>query len=306
MTKPATLITGAAGLIGFTLAKRLSEAGREVIGTDTVAPDEDGGFRFVRADLSDIHRLHAIFTEGIDAVAHCGAVSGPMLGRDNPRMVVESNLAGTANILEAARIHKARRVIYCSSTSAYGDSMKDASVLNESAPLSPNDIYGATKAGGDILTRAYAASAGLDAAVLRFSWVYGPRRRTDCVIRDMLKGAQAGKPVSLPYGGGFHRQYVYIDDVVAALTMALDAHGIGGRAYNITAGVRLGFEEIVGCVKALYPKAEIALTPGPDPQDQVHARFDISEAAKHIGWMPEWPFEKGLASYAKWLETHPI
>ena len=306
MAKTAILVTGAAGLIGFTLAKRLAETGRAVIGTDTVPPDEDAGFRFVRADLSDVHRLHAMFGDGVEAVVHCGAVSGPMLGRDNPRMVVESNLVGTANVLEAARIHKARRLVYCSSTSAYGDSMKGASRLDESAPLSPTDIYGATKAGGDILTRAYAASAGIDAVVLRFCWVYGPRRRTDCVIREMLNDAQAGRPTRLPYGGGFHRQYVYIDDVVTALVSALDTPGVGGLAFNVTAGVRLSFEEIVTSVKALYPKAEIELSPGADPQDQLHARFEIAAAARQLGWAPAWPFEKGLAAYAKWLETHPI
>ncbi len=306
MTKVAILVTGAAGLIGFTLARRLAASGRAVIGTDTVPPDEDGGFRFVRADLSDVHRLHSIFSDGVEGVAHCGAVSGPMLGRDNPRMVVESNLIGTANVLEAARIHKARRVVYCSSTSAYGDSMKEATLLDESAPLSPSDIYGATKAGGDILTRAYAASAGLDTVVLRFCWVYGPRRRTECVIRQMLKDAQAGRASHLPYGGGFHRQYVYIDDVVDALVAAHDVERPGARAFNITAGVRSSFETIVAQVKALYPKAEIHLAQGADPQDQVHARFDIQAATQHLGWTPKWPFEKGLAAYAKWLETHPI
>ena len=306
MSKAAILVTGAAGLIGFTLAKRLAETGRSVIGTDAVAPDEDGGFRFVRAELSDIHRLHALFAEGLDGVAHCGAVSGPMLGRDNPRLVVSSNIEGTANVLEAARIHRVRRVVYCSSTSAYGDLMKDATLLNESAPLSPSDIYGATKAAGDILTRAYAASAGVDAAVLRFCWVYGPRRRTECVIRQMLKDAQGGRPTLLPYGGGFHRQYVYIDDVVDALIAAYDRPKLEARAFNITAGVRLSFEEIAGEVKRLYPNARVTLKAGADPQDQVHARFDIAAAAKHLGWTPQWPFTKGLAAYARWLETHPI
>lgn len=306
MPSSAILVTGAAGLIGFTLAKRLAAAGRPVIGTDTVPPDEDGGFRFVRADLSDVHRIHAVFAEGVEAVAHCGAVSGPMLGRDNPRMVVESNLVGTANVLEAARIHKARRVIYCSSTSAYGDSTRNATTLDEFAPLSPTDIYGATKAGGDILTRAYRASAGLDAIVLRFCWVFGPRRRTECVVRQMLLDAQAGRSTTLPYGGGFHRQYVYIDDVVGSLLAALDVKSVAQPCFNITAGVRSSFEDIVKQVKALYPKATITLTPGADPQDQVHARFEIGAAARELGWTPQWPFEKGLAAYAKWLESHPI
>jgi nucleoside-diphosphate-sugar epimerase len=306
MASAPVLITGAAGLIGFTLASKLASMGRPVIGMDQVEPDEDGGFPFVRADLSDVHKLHATLRNGAAGIVHCGAVSGPMLGRDNPHMVVTSNIGGTANILEAARLHEVPRVVYCSSTSAYGDSTAGVDLLDEGAALAPTDIYGATKAAGDILTRAYAASHGLDSIVLRFSWVFGPRRRTDCAIRTLLKDAQAGRPTTLPYGGGFHRQYVYIEDVVGALIAALDALAPEARTFNITAGTKLSFEAIAEAVRALYPNARINLKDGPDPEDQLHARFSIRAAAKQLGWSPAWPFEAGLAAYAKWLEAHPL
>ena len=216
------MVTGSAGLIGFGVAARLAREGRAVIGTDRIQPREDGGFPSTDAELTDVHKLHAICSGDIAAIVHCGAVSGPMLGRDNPRAVIETNVAGTANLLEIAR-QRGVRLVFCSSTSAYGDTAAGLDPVPEDAPLAANDIYGATKASGDILTRAYAAQTGLDGIVLRFSWVYGPRRRTPCVVREMIRDAQAGRATRLPYGSGFTRQYVCIDDVVSAVIAALDA-----------------------------------------------------------------------------------
>lgn len=226
MAQAAVVVTGAAGLIGFAVSARLARAGRATVGTDCIAPREEGGFRSVEAALTDVHKLHEICAGDVAAIVHCGAVSGPMLGRDNPRAVVESNVAGTANLLEIAR-QRGARLVFCSSTSAYGNTPPGLDPVPETAPLAAADIYGATKAAGDILARAYAAQTGLDAIVLRFSWVYGPRRRTPCVLRAMIRDAQAGRPTRLPYGRGFTRQYVHVDDAVSAVIAALDAGEIG-------------------------------------------------------------------------------
>ena len=103
MASGAIAVTGSAGLIGFAVASRLAREGRDVIGTDRIQPREDGGFPSTDAELTDVHKLHAICGSDIKAIVHCGAVSGPMLGRDNPRAVIETNVAGTANLLEIAR-----------------------------------------------------------------------------------------------------------------------------------------------------------------------------------------------------------
>ncbi len=204
MASGAIVVTGSAGLIGFGVAARLAREGRTVIGTDRIQPREDGGFPSTDSELTDVHKLHAICSGEIAAIVHCGAVSGPMLGRDNPHAVIETNVAGTANLLEIAR-QRGVRLVFCSSTSAYGNTAAGLDPVSEDAPLAADDVYGATKASGDILTRAYVAQTGLDAAVLRFSWVYGPRRRTTCVLREMIQDAQAGRATTLPYGRGFTR-----------------------------------------------------------------------------------------------------
>ena len=303
MTDTAVLVTGAAGLIGFTLAARLHRCGRAVIGMDRVEPGEDYDFPFIAADLSDVHKLYEALDRGAGGIIHCGAVSGPMLLTDNPRAIVESNLVGSANIFEAARQRKLRRTVYCSSTSAYGENPEGLEICSEAVALNAVDVYGATKAGGDILARAYAAQHGLDAVALRFSWVYGPRRRTECLIREMLQDALQGRTGWHAFGPGFARQYVYIEDVVDACIAAYDSADVGARAFNITAGTRSSFDDLAAAVRAVLPGAEIT-NQGGEGADLHHAPMDISAARETLGWRPQWPLEKGMRAYAEWLGSH--
>lgn len=306
MSERAILVTGAAGLIGFTLAQRLAASGRPVIGMDRIAPAEDGGFECVEADLTDVHKLYATLERGCAGIIHCGAISGPMLLRDNPRAIVEFNVGGTANVLEAARVVGLGRVVYCSSTSAYGHTPPAIDRVSEDVALNAVDVYGATKAAGDVLARAYAAQHGLDTVALRFSWVYGPRRRTECLIRDLIQDAQAGRVSRYAFTPAFARQYVYIEDVVDAAIAAYDAPALEPRAFNITGGTRLSFEEIAAAVHAAVPEAQIVNEPGDDAGDLYHAPMDISAAERVLGWVPRWSLADGVKAYAAWLTEHPF
>ncbi len=299
MSGGVILVTGTAGLIGFSVAARLQAEGRGVIGMDMVAPAGPYDFPFIAADLSDVHKLYDALGRGVEGIIHCGAVSGPMLFLDNPHTIVESNLLGSANIFEAARV-QGLRVVYCSSTSAYGDTPEGLELCTEDTALNAVDVYGATKAGGDILARAYAAQHGLDAVALRFSWVYGPRRTTDCLIREMLLAALRGEASHHAFGAAFARQYVYIEDVVDACIKAYDADGVAGRAFNITAGTRSSFDEIAEAVRTAVPGAEI-VNQGSEGADLNHAPMDISAAKDALGYVPEWPLAGGVAAYADWL-----
>ena len=303
MAGEAILVTGAAGLIGFTLAAKLHASGRAVIGMDRVTPAEDFDFPFIAADLGDVHKLYEALDSGAEGIIHCGAVSGPMLFLDNPRAIVETNLVGSANIFEAARQRGLRRVVYCSSTSAYGEHPADLDICTEAVALNAVDVYGATKAGGDILARAYAAQHGLDAVALRFSWVYGPRRRTDCLIRELIRDALGGRTSRHSFGPGFARQYVYIEDVVDACIAAYDSAELGARAFNITGGTRASFEDIAAAVRAAVPAAGI-VNDGAEGADLHHAPMDLTAAREVLGWTPAWPLEAGVRAYAEWLESH--
>ncbi|WP_244831169.1 NAD(P)-dependent oxidoreductase [Caballeronia sp. TF1N1] len=293
------IVTGAAGLVGRAVVRLLNARGDEV-----VAMDRSGGLRIddvtvAECDLRHVHGLHALARGGVSGVIHCGAFSGPMVARDNPAAMFDVNIGGTANMLEIARIHGARRFVYCSSTSAYGDTPPGP--VPEDVVLAPASLYGASKVCGEQLVSAYARQYGVDGVSLRLSWVYGPHRTTDCMIRRMLTDAMAKQPTRVPFGLDFHRQYIHVDDAAAALVAALDAPSLPRRTYNITGGVRATLGEVADIVRRVMPGADIELAPGPDPLDENQERFDISAAATDLGYRPRLDLEAGIRAYAQWL-----
>ncbi|MEQ1953148.1 NAD(P)-dependent oxidoreductase [Mesorhizobium sp. CN2-181] len=289
------LLTGASGLIGRAVHRMLRERGDDVIAIDRI-----GGEEILACDLSEIHRLYE-FAANATAIVHCGAISGPMVARDNPYLIVQSNVVGTANLLELARVRKMRRVVCCSSVSAYGNTPAGLDLVPEDVPLRPTSVYGASKAAGEHLLDGYALQHGLDGVSIRPAWVYGPGRTTDCAIRSMILDAQAGRTTHFPFGRDFYRQYVHVDDVAAALVLALDAKKLPRRSYTITGGGYITLSEVARTVKAVLPQADITLGDGADPVDDVQARFDISAAQRDLGYRPRISLEEGLRSYAAWL-----
>lgn len=296
---PHVLVTGGAGLIGNAVRRRLEAQGRKVVAIDLVERTRDG-LPLVACDLNDIHRLHAIAAEyPLDAIVHCGAHSGPMVARDNPFSMVQVNVVGTANMLELARIYRLRRLVFCSSTSAYGDTPEGP--VPEDVPLRPTSVYGGSKAASEALLWTYWRQFGVDALAIRLSWVYGPGRTTDCVIRTMIEDALAGRPTRMGFGQDFHRQFIHVEDAVSALVLALDAAAPARRIYTATGDTYLTLGEIGEAVARVLPGADIALEPGPDPVDEVHRRFDISAIRRDLGYVPQFDLDTGIRSYADWI-----
>lgn len=301
-SKAPILVTGAAGLIGNMVRQRLEGRGDRVVAIDR-APGRGTAGPVTECDLGDVHRLHELARDGLGGIIHCGAHSGPMVARDNPFSMVAVNIVGTANVLEVARIRGAARFIYCSSTSAYGPTPPGP--VPEDVALRPSTVYGASKVAGEQLVSAYAAQYGLDGTSLRLSWVYGPRRSTDCAIRTMITDAQSGRPTRMPFGRDFPRQYVHVEDAAAALVAAFDASGLPRRVYNVTGGTYATLGEIAGMVRSILPQADIELGGGADPVDDVQHRFDISAAQRDLAYAPHHRLEAGIRAYAEWLSEHP-
>ncbi|SAK73826.1 NAD-dependent epimerase/dehydratase [Caballeronia temeraria] len=300
MSQPQKImVTGAAGLLGRAVSRLLHARGDAVIPVDREGGLRIGQMTVLEGDLRNVHRLHALARDGLDAVIHCGAFSGPMVARDDPVAMFDVNIGGTANMLELARIHGARRFVYCSSTSAYGDTPPGP--VKEDVPMAPGSLYGASKVCGEQLVSAYAKQYGVDGVSLRLSWVYGPHRTTDCMIRRMLTDAMRGQPTRVPFGADFHRQYIHVDDAAAALLAALDAPLLRRRVYNITGGTRLTLGEVAEVVRRVMPDADIELERGPDPLDELQEQFDISAAATDLGFRPRHDIETGIRAYAQWL-----
>ncbi len=289
------LLTGASGLIGRYVHRMLRERGDKVVAIDRIAGDD-----VLACDLSEVHRLHELGSEAA-AIIHCGAISGPMVARDNPYLIVQSNIVGTANILELARVKGMRRVVYCSSVSAFGNTPAGLDLVPEDVVLKPTSVYGASKAAGEQLLEGYRQQHGVDSVSLRPGWVYGPGRTTDCAIRTMIEDAQAGRPTSFPFGRDFYRQYVHVQDVADAILLALDAKELPRRSYTINGGTYLTLGDVAAIVRKVLPSARIEMGPGGDPIDDVQARFDLSAAERDLGFRPRIGLEEGIRSYAGWL-----
>ncbi len=238
------LVTGASGLIGRAVAARLHAEGRDVIGLDRRPPPGHEAVPFVEADLNDVHRLHAAARgRELTGIVHCGGVSGLMVARDNPFLICETNIRGTAHVFELARLVKAGRVVFCSSISAYGGTDLDA-LVTEDTPMRGLTTYGASKIAGEAILQAYAEEHGVDGVALRFTHVYGPGRETQCFVRQMIEDGLARRPSRLPHARRARRQYVYVSDVIDAICLALDADSLPRRSYNVGPGRQYTLAEV--------------------------------------------------------------
>lgn len=296
---PAVLVTGAAGLVGGAVWRRLEAGGRRVLPVDR-SPRGVDAESIVTCDVNDIHGLHALAARRrIAGIVHCGAYSGAMVARDNPIAMVQVNIVGTANILELARIHHVANTVFCSSASVYGDTGPGPVPLD--APLRPTSLYGASKVAAEQLVACYARQYGVGGVSLRLSWIYGPGRTTDCVIRTMIEDALERRPTRLPYGADFHRQFIHVDDAAEALIAALDRPHLAGRTYTVTGDSYVTLSEIADIVRRILPQADIELAKGKDPLDDRQERFDIAAASRDLQFSPSITLEQGIRGYLDWM-----
>jgi UDP-glucuronate 4-epimerase len=292
------LVTGAAGFIGRSLALGLRKAGDRVVGLDLAACPVPATFAMFRvADLCDQHAL-ADFLDCArpETVVHAGGASGLMVWRETPSRIVDANLCGTANLLEAARRAGVRRLVLCSTVMVYGD--RAAGPIGEDTPLRPLSVYAATKVGAEALLRAYAIERGLEGVTLRIGHVYGPGRRTACHIRTIVEDALASRPTAIAESGRARRQYVHVADVVEALIRAVVAPLDAPAVFNITAGELHSLEELLPLAREVLGHERVTVGQGEPAADYQTGRLDIAAAARGLGWRPSIPLAEGLQSYA--------
>ena len=246
------LVTGAAGFIGFHLARRLAELpGYTVTGLDNlndyydpslkwarlrelgitrqtaasgrlVASASLPGFRFIALDLADRAGCERLFAEGaFQVVINLAAQAGVRYSLDNPYAYVESNVVGFLNILEGCRHHRIDHLIYASSSSVYG--------LNRQMPFSTSDavdhpvsLYAATKRSNELMAHTYSHLYGLPTTGLRFFTVYGPFGRPDMAYSLFTKAIKEGRPIKVFNHGRMLRDFTYIDDIVEGIVRLID------------------------------------------------------------------------------------
>jgi UDP-glucuronate 4-epimerase len=329
------LVTGAAGFIGFHVARRLVEDRRDVVGVDNLSSYYDPklkearlkqladakNFKFVRLDLADRAAATALFAEyRFPLVVHLAAQAGVRHSLVDPQAYMDANFAGFLNILEGCRHQGCRHLVYASSSSVYGSNtrMPFSTADNVDHPLS---LYGASKKANELMAHSYSHLFNLPTTGLRFFTVYGPWGRPDMAMWIFAAAIMAGKPIKLFNHGKMRRDFTYIDDVVQAVVRLVDRPAQGDpdwsgdspnparssapwRIYNIGNNNPVELLDVVALLEqALGKKAIRELVPM-QPGDVPATFADVDDLMREVGFKPSTPVAEGIARFVAWYKGH--
>ena len=300
------VVTGAAGFIGSHLAEALQDAGHEVLAVDSFTDYYErsrkernaAAFDVLEADLSNAP-LEPILA-GADGVFHLAGQPGVRASwGDGFQLYLDRNVRATQRVFEASAA-AGIRVVFASSSSVYGDA--ETYPTPEQVVPRPISPYGITKLACEQLAVAIAQARGLEAVVLRYFTVYGPRQRPDMAFTAMLEALARGDRFRLFGDGSAARSFTYVGDAVTA-TIAAMSLGRRGETYNVGGGEEATMNEAIALVEEISGRTldieRVAVAAG----DVTRTRADVSKAAAELSWAPETPLREGLAAQWEWASV---
>ena len=325
------LVTGAAGFIGAHVTAALLRRGDSVIGVDNLNAyyppalkharlaaliGKHPAFRFSATDFADRAALVAAIGADIpDAIIHLGAQAGVRHSIEAPRDYVHSNLVGHLEILELARQHSVRHLVYASSSSVYGD----AAVLPlnaENRADRPVSFYAATKKSNELMAESYAHLYRIPTTGLRFFTVYGPWGRPDMAPWRFAERVLAGTPLPLYNFGKMRRDFTYIDDITAGVLAALDRPPAddnspkpGGATtphavYNLGNDQPEDLDRFVSLIGQACGRTPILDLQPMQPGDVTATWADITPARRDLGYSPTTPLDIGIPRFIDWYRAY--
>lgn len=305
------LVTGGAGFIGsnFIMHMLNKYPNYQLINIDSLtyagnlgnlsAVEENGNYTFVKADITDAQAIDKIFEMGINVVINFAAESHVDRSIIQPDIFVNTNVLGTQVLLEAARKHNVSKYIQVSTDEVYG-SLGDSGLFTEETPLTPNSPYSASKAGGDLLVRAYHETFGLPVNITRCSNNYGPYQFPEKLIPLMIMNALEDKELPL-YGDGLNiRDWLHVEDHCNAIDLVLHK-GVIGEVYNIGGNnERTNVQIVHAILKQLGKSDELIRYVKDRPGHDRRYGIDATKIREELGWVPKYTFETGIAQTIEW------
>jgi len=329
------LVTGAAGFIGFHVARRLLADHHEVVGLDSVNQyydvrlkegrlallQQQRNFEFVRAALADPEAMNQLFDRcDFDRVIHLAAQAGVRYSLERPDAYIASNVLGFLQVLEECRYRKVPHLVYASSSSVYGASTQMPFSVSRGADH-PLSMYGATKRANELMAHSYSYLFALPTTGLRFFTVYGPWGRPDMVMFKFAKAILEGHPINVFNDGRMRRDFTYIDDVVESVVRIMDviptpdpewssdkpnpnSSMVPFRLYNVGNAHPVELLEVIALLEeALGKKAVRKLLPL-QPGDVPATFADTADLELATGFKPRTPIRDGIGKFIEWYRSY--
>jgi UDP-glucuronate 4-epimerase len=327
MSDQTILVTGAAGFIGFHVARQLLAEGRDVVGLDNLNSYYDPAlkqsrldilrtnsrFSFVQIDLADRPSMGQLFAKHRFAVVvHLAAQAGVRHSIDHPHAYVDSNLDGFVNVLEGCRHNECRHLVYASSSSVYGANTKLPFSVDDNVDH-PISLYAATKKANELMAYCYSHLYRLPTTGLRFFTVYGPWGRPDMAIFSFTKAIIEGRPIKLFNHGKMRRDFTHIDDVTRVIERLIDRIPQGGesgagtvptRLYNVGNHKPEDLMHVVSLLEMELGRTAIKEMLPMQPGDVMETFADVGDLMRDVGFRPDTCIEDGIRGFVSWYRDH--
>lgn len=282
------IVTGGSGFIGSNLVDKLIELGHKVTVIDNESAPQHEGFyynekaTYIKEDVTSLMLQSIFLSVQPETVFHLAAESRIQPAIKNPLQACHDNFIGTCNVLQCARNSGVKRVIYSSTSSAYG--LKNESPLKETMERDCLNPYSVSKCAGEDLCKMYYSLYGLETVIFRYFNVYGPRQplkgRYAPVIGLFLRQKTAGEPMTVVGDGLQTRDYVHVSDVVRANILAISSEQGIGEIHNIGTGKSHSVLDVVNMIGGKYVQIP------PRVGESRHTTADNTRAKENLGWSP--------------------
>jgi UDP-glucose 4-epimerase len=303
-------VTGGAGYVGSNLVKVLIADRNEVVSIDNLMNSDYSHLRtqgsgdtanLLEGDIRDLEFMVETF-EGCDAIAHLAALPGLVKCRERPDEATSINVYGTYNVLEAARRLGIGKVVFCSTAAVYGNPAKMP--VTESIPLRPLNLYGVTKLAGERLMDVFSDNHGIATISLRFGNVFGVGLFTnyDTVVPKFVRMGLNGEDLTVYGDGTSTRDFVHVEDIARAMTLALKSKGKGSEVYNVggeTMEIGILAKRIVDSLRGSTEKEVGIINHPPRAGETKEFSYNLEKIRMSLGYEPSWSIKAGIEQIIK-------